>query len=140
MNLGGQWSEVDIAPTVLDLLNISQNISSEGRSLPIRESYDLRVVGAPGGVTLWRGEEMLANASEGGVDNFRGLMRGIYTIKAGGKSQEVLINGDQTIDLNEKKAPWADMKTAIGIILILAINLAGILLIIRIIKKENNSS
>ena len=140
MNLGGQWSEVDIAPTVLDLLNISQNISSEGRSLPLKDSYDLRVVGAPGGVTLWRGEEMLANASEGGVDNFRGLVRGIYTIEAGGKSQEVLINGDQTIDLNEKKAPWADMKKAIGIILILAINLAGILLIIRIIKKENNSS
>jgi hypothetical protein len=67
-------------------------------------------------------------------------VRGIYTIKAGGKSQEVLINGDQTIYLNEKKAPWADMKKAIGIILILAINLAGILLIIRIIKKENNSS
>jgi 2,3-bisphosphoglycerate-independent phosphoglycerate mutase len=41
MNLGGQWSEMDIAPTLLDLLNISQNISSEGRSLPLKDSYDL---------------------------------------------------------------------------------------------------
>jgi hypothetical protein len=89
-------------PNGAELLNISQNITWEGKTLPICESYDLHVIGAPGRVTLWKGEEMLANASEGGVDNFRGLMRGIYTIKAGGKSQEVLINGDQTIDLNEK--------------------------------------
>jgi 2,3-bisphosphoglycerate-independent phosphoglycerate mutase len=55
LNLAGYWSEMDIAPTVLDLLNISGNLTSEGKPLPIRESYELRVTGAPAGLELWRG-------------------------------------------------------------------------------------
>ena len=84
LNLGGRWSEMDIAPTVLDILNISSNLTREGRSMPLRESYDLRVLGAPAGLELWRGEELLANGSTGGEYNFRGLARGLYTLKAGG--------------------------------------------------------
>ena len=47
------------------------------------------------------------------------------------------MNGDQTMDLAGKTAaaPSGDMKKMIGIILILAINLAGIAIIIRIWKK-----
>jgi hypothetical protein len=136
MNLGGQWSEVDIAPTVLDLLNISQNISSEGRSLPIRESYDLHVVGAPGAVSLYRNGSLLANASGNEDHNFRGLARGVYTISIGVASREVLVNEDLTLEMTGKAALPGDVKRIIGIILIMTINLVGILLIYWIKRKE----
>jgi 2,3-bisphosphoglycerate-independent phosphoglycerate mutase len=135
LNLGGQWSEVDIAPTVLDILNISQNTSSEGRSLPLKDSYDLHVVGASGAVSLYRDGSMLANASGNEDQNFRGLARGIYTISSGGASHEVLINGDHTLDFTGKAALPGDAKRIIGIILIVIINLVGILLIYRIKRK-----
>ena len=127
LNLGGRWSEMDIAPTVLSLLNVSSNLTTEGRSLPLREGYDLRVSGAPAGVELWRGNVLVADASGDQVYNFRGLPRGIYTLKSGGQSVRVLVNGDQTMDLAGKAVPLSgDMKKLIGIILILAINLGGL--------------
>ena len=137
LNLGGRWSEMDIAPTVLGLLNISLNLTAEGNPLPIREGYNLRVAGAPAGMELWRGDVKVANGNSGGDYSFRGLERGIYTLKAGGKSWQVLVNGDQTMDLAGKTAaaPSGDMKKMIGIILILAINLAGLAIIIRIWKS-----
>ena len=58
----------------------------------------LRVTGAPAGLELWRGEERLANAAAGGEYSFRGLPRGLYTLKAGGKEWEVLANGDVEMD------------------------------------------
>jgi hypothetical protein len=134
LNLGGRWSEVDIAPTVLSILNISSG-SSEGTSLPIRDGFDLRVTGAPGALELWRGEERLANAT--GECRFLGLPRGLYSLKAGGKEWAVLVNGDAAMDLAGKAAPESDWKRIIGIILILAINLVGIALIIRIWKGRD---
>jgi 2,3-bisphosphoglycerate-independent phosphoglycerate mutase len=134
LNLGGRWSEVDIAPTVLSILNISGNLTKEGKSLPIRAGFDLRVTGAPAGLALWRGDELLANGSAGEC-RFRGLPRGQYSLKAGGSEWAVLVNGDAAMDLTEKAAPQGDWKRIIGIILILAINLAGIAIIVRIWKK-----
>jgi 2,3-bisphosphoglycerate-independent phosphoglycerate mutase len=137
LNLGARWSQVDIAPTVMSLLGISRNASWEGKSMPIKESYSLRVVGAPGEVALYRGEELVARSS-GQEHDFEGLPRGQYTVKAGGKSLDVLINGDQLVDLAERGSTQiqADTKKILGIILILAINLAGTLVIIRIIRKD----
>lgn len=133
LNLGGRWSEVDIAPTVLSFLNISGNLTKEGKSLPIRSGFDLRVTGAPGALELWRGEERLASAA--GDCRFRGLSRGLYSLKAGEKEWAVLVNGDVEMDLAGKAAPKSDWKRIIGIILILAINLGGIAIIVRIWKK-----
>jgi hypothetical protein len=135
LNLGGRWSEVDIAPTVLDLLGISRNLSAEGRSLPIKKSYSLRITGASGAVSLYRDGKPLANASGDEVYNFRGLTRGLYTIEAGGRSQEILVNGDRVLDLAGKGAASGDWRMILGLILILCINLTGILLIIRIRRK-----
>lgn len=135
LNLGGRWSEMDIAPNVLDILNISSNLTNEGRSLPLRESYDLRIKGAPAGLELWRGGALLANGSTGGEYNFRGLPRGLYTLKAGGKSFRILVNGDRTMDLAGKAAIPGSMKKILGVILILVINLAGVAIITRIWKR-----
>jgi 2,3-bisphosphoglycerate-independent phosphoglycerate mutase len=137
LNLGGRWSEVDIAPTMLGILNISSQLTWEGKSLPIRESYSLRVTGAPAGLELWRGEERLANGSAGGEYSFRGLPRGLYTLKASGKEWEVLVNGDAAMDLAGKAATSGSTKKILGVILILAINLAGIVIIFRIWKGRD---
>ncbi len=117
-----------------DLLNVSLNLT-EGKPISVLESYDLRVTGAPAGVELWRGEVELANGSAAGEYNFLGLERGLYSIKSGGMSWQVLVNGNAEMDLSGKAPFSSDMKM-IGIKLILAINLMGVLVIIRIIRKE----
>jgi 2,3-bisphosphoglycerate-independent phosphoglycerate mutase len=136
LNLGGRWSQVDIAPTVMSLLGISRNATWEGRSMPIKQSYELRVVGVLGEVALYRGGVLVAS-SGGQEHDFTGLPRGQYTVKIGGKSLDVLVNGDQLIELAETNAAQipADIKKTLGIILILAINLTGIMLIVRISKR-----
>jgi 2,3-bisphosphoglycerate-independent phosphoglycerate mutase len=139
LNLGGRWSQVDIAPTVMSLLGISRNATWEGRLMPIKQSYNLRVVCVQeGDVILFQGGGQVAKSLGGREHNFTGLPRGQYTIKTGGKSLDVLINGDQLIDLAEMGATQiqADTRKILGIILILAINLAGTLVIIRIIRKD----
>ena len=64
----------------------------------------LRVTGAPAGLELWRGEERLANGRRRRECRFRGLPRGQYSLKAGGKEWEVLVNGDAAMDLAGKAA------------------------------------
>lgn len=135
LNLGGRWAQVDIAPTIMSLLGITRNASWEGRPMPIKESYSLCVVGAVGEVELYRDGALVANTNEGLVHNFESLQRGLYTIKSGGKSQEILINGDQVLNLAENGAVSGDWRNILGMVLILAINLTGILLIIWIWKR-----
>jgi 2,3-bisphosphoglycerate-independent phosphoglycerate mutase len=140
LNLGGIWFQEDLAPTVLDLLDIPGNLSSGGRPLPIKESYDLQILGAPGPVELYRDGELLANASADREILFRGLARGLYSIKCAGQEQDVCINGDAMLDLSGEVKDGMilnpEYKKIVGIILILIINLIGAILIFRIIKKE----
>lgn len=141
LNLGGIWFEEEIAPTILDLLDLPQNLSS-ARPLPLKDSYDLRVINAPGKVSLYRGEELVANASADNGYIFKGLKRGLYTLACGSssssKSLDVCINGDRVVDLSDTSGRTSsfDLRKILGIMLIVAINLTGILLIIRIIRKD----
>lgn len=135
LNLGGLWHEMDIAPTVLGILDINGSISSQGRPLPVRDGYSLQVTGAPDGLTLMQGERQLAIASAGEC-RFIGLPMGVYTLLAGEKKWTVTVDGDTTADLGEKNARPESMKRILGVIFILAINLAGTALIIRIWRKD----
>ncbi len=142
MNLAGRWSQVDIAPTIVDLLGLSENMTWEGRLMPVKKSYGLRIVSAPGDVALYRGGVLVANSSAGAEHDFRGLSRGLYTIKAGGETLEVLVNGDLLVDLAQSgnaqvrdSTKNMNAKTMMGIILILAINLTGIAFIVRIARR-----
>jgi len=63
------------------------------------------------------------------------LPRGQYSLKAGGREWPVLVNGDATMDLAGKAAMPGGSKKILGVILILAINLAGIAIIVRIWRK-----
>jgi len=133
LNLGGRWSEADIAPTLLDLLNISPGLSGEETVMPVADSFELHITGAPSGLALWQGEKKLAEGSSGQCI-FWGLSRGVYTLKAGEKVWTVTVNGDVVVDLEETGLAegW---KRIIGIVLILAINLAGIAVLVRIWRK-----
>ena len=136
LNLGGGWSEVDIAPTVLAMLNISSDKSAEGVVLPIREGGILRVRGAPASLELWRGGTWLANASGDDEYVFMGLEWGEYTLKAGDISWDVLVDGEKTVDLAGKTAMPAAVRRVLGVVMILAINLAGMAIIVRIWRRE----
>ena len=135
-NLGGRWSEMDLAPTVLSILNISSKFASKGQSMPIREGCTLRVTGAPAGLSLWRGEKQLAKAC-GSECRFLGLHRGLYTLKADGAERAVVVNADEKIDLVPQSTASSSTKKMLGMILILAINLGGIAMIIRIWRRAD---
>ncbi len=88
LNLAGRWSKMGNAPMVLNILNISSKLTSEGKSMPIRECYTLHVSGTLVGQELWQGRMRLANADIG--DNrFQKLPRRAYTLKAGGENGEI---------------------------------------------------
>ena len=63
---------------------------------------------APASLELSRDEEQLANAT--GECRFRGLPRGLYSLKAGGREWTVLVNGDAAMDLAGKAEPQGDWK------------------------------
>ncbi len=80
LNLGGRWSEMDIAPTVLDLLNISSNLTAEGNPLPICEGYNLRVAGAPAGVAALARRGIARQRHHGSGITTSGACRGAFIL------------------------------------------------------------
>lgn len=139
LSLSGVWSQVNIAPTLLGLLGIQENLS-ESAGIPLKKSYNLRVTGAKGEVAIYRGEDLVANAS-GEEIIFKGLPRGIYTIRSSSTPAQICLNGDKMLNLNlaEKSAPggWLpqDLRKIIGPALILIINLIGVAVIVRIVRN-----
>ena len=134
LNLGGSWSETDIAPTLLSLLNISAGLEGNGKNMPVAESFRLAVSGAPDGLALWQGEERLAEGSAGQCI-FWGLSRGAYSLRAGEKEWPVTVNGDVAVDLG-KPGLGEGWKRIVGVALILVINLLGMAAIVRIWRKD----
>jgi len=133
LNLGGSWSQMDIAPTLLSLLNISAGLEG-GKKMPVAESFELAVSGAPEDLTLWQGEERLAEGSAGQCI-FWGLSRGAYALRAGEKEWPVTVNGDVAVDLGNPGL-GEGWKRIVGVVLILVINLVGAAAIVRIWRKD----
>jgi len=133
LNLGGSWSETDIAPTLLSLLNISAGLTGNGKEMPVAESFRLAVSGAPEDLALWQGEERLAEGSAGQCI-FWGLSRGAYALRAGEKEWPVTVNGDVALDLG-KPGLGEGWKRIVGVVLILIINLVGAFALVRIWRK-----
>jgi 2,3-bisphosphoglycerate-independent phosphoglycerate mutase len=136
LSLGGIWFEENIAPTILDLLGLPEELSF-AKPLPLKDGYELRVTNASGEVFLYRGSQLLANASGDDMYVFKGLKRGLYTLVYGHRSMNVCINGDCIADLSGASGkPFANtLRIILGVIIILAINIAGVALIIRILKR-----
>ena len=134
LNLGGSWSQTDIAPTLHSLLNISAGLEGDGREMPVAESFRLEVRGAPEGLALWQGEERLAEGSAGQCI-FWGLSRGAYALRAGEKEWPVTLNGDVMVDLG-RPGLGEGWRRIVGVVLILVINLVGMAVIVRIWRRD----
>jgi hypothetical protein len=133
--LGGRWSQADIAPTILKLLGIEGNLAmSDGRSLPIRKTYSLRVeLQRPGIVEVRRNGSIVAGESGSSSYTFRGLERGVYDLYVAGHLRTVVLSGDTTLDLRQPPTGFVPRWLA-GAVLIMAINSCGIFVIIRLLR------
>jgi len=58
LSLGGMWSQANIAPMILELLGITDNVSESATGIPLKKSHDLRVLGAKGEVAIYSGEDL----------------------------------------------------------------------------------
>jgi 2,3-bisphosphoglycerate-independent phosphoglycerate mutase len=146
--LTGNWSEMDLAPTLLDLLGLGTDLPlSEGHIIPVSKCFDLEVdTGKMADVEVRRDGDVVARATGDSHYIFRNLERGSYSVASGGRGTLVFLNGDQSIDLAsgcggspERVVPSIFDRMSrrfIAAILILAINVAGAALILRIVRRR----
>ncbi|MEM2096802.1 MAG: alkaline phosphatase [Methanothrix sp.] len=134
--LGGKWSQADIAPTLLALLGIEGDLAmSDGRSLPIRRTYTLRVeLPRPGSVEVRRNGSVIAGESGSSSYKFRGLERGVYDLYLNGHLRSIVLSDDTTVDLRESSSGVVP-RWLLGSLLILAINVCGIAVILRLLRR-----
>lgn len=144
----GNWSEVDLAPTFLDLLGLRPDLPlSEGRVIPISKRSDLVVdAGEVAEVEVRRGGVLVAKATGDSCYVFRNLDRGTYSVESGGWVADVRIAGDQTLDLSADRPPSIgellnpisepQNRRYVAAVLILMINVLGAVLIFRIIRRR----
>jgi hypothetical protein len=142
--LAGDWSEVDLAPTLLDLLGLGPDLPlSEGRVIPVSKCFDLEVdVGKVNDVEVSKDGALVVKATGDSRYIFRNLDRGSYSVESAGRKALVYLNGDKSIDLaggsSEDMVPSIfDRKNRklIAAVLIVVINVLGALLIFRILRK-----
>jgi hypothetical protein len=142
--LAGNWSEVDLAPTLLDLLGLGPELAlSEGRIIPVSKCFDLEVdLGEVAEVEVRKDGSLVARATGDSRYIFRNLDRGSYSVESAGRKALVCLTGDQSIDLaggsSEDMVPSIfDRKNRklIAAVLIVVINVLGALLIFRILRK-----
>lgn len=145
--LAGDWSEVDLAPTLLDLLGLCPALPlSEGRVIPVSKCFDLEVdSGKVAEVEVRRDGNLVARATGDSRYIFRNLDRGTYSVESAGRGTAVHLCGDQSIDLSRGSAGSSENivssifkkenRKYIAIVLILAINFIGALLIVRIARR-----
>jgi len=133
--LGGVWSQADIAPTILDLLNFSSHLSlADGVVMPLADRYQLLVhLASPGEVQVLQDGAEVARSS-GLQDHTFQLGRGLYLIKAGEMQSSISLQKDQVLDLRPAASADRDLRRPLGWLSILAINITGTVLIIRIWK------
>ncbi len=146
--LTGAWSQTDIAPTVVEMLGLGGSLSrSEGSAMPVRKRYDLEVRGTEPAdvVRVRRDGGLVAEVAGDSGYIFRGMDRGAYTVGVGRRSVPVCLNGDGLLDLATTgrtsgvvvawpALPHVEGRTLLGAFLILMINLAGVAMIVRIVR------
>jgi len=145
--LAGNWSEMDLAPTLLDLLGLSPDLPlSEGRIIPVSNWCDLEVdAGKVADVEVRKNGDLVARATGDSRYIFRNLKRGSYSVKSGGREASVYLSGDQFLDLTSVSSQssietkpaifdWRDRKF-VAAVLMLAINVIGAVLIFRIVRR-----
>ena len=145
--ISGNWSQVDLGPTLLDLLEVDTALPlSEGRAIPVSKLSDLSVdLGRVGEVEVRKDGALVARATGDSRYIFRDLERGTYSVEAGGRGELVQLSGDQTIDLSKREpARLFDLispifepekRKYVAAVLILVVNVLGSILIFRIARR-----
>ena len=145
--ISGNWSQVDLGPTLLDLLNIRTALPlSEGRVIPVSKLCDLSVdLGRVVEVEVIKNGTLVARATGDSRYIFKDLERGTYAVEAGGRVELVDLYSDQNIDLSDlSPRRFSDIlysifepekRKYVAAFLILAVNIIGSILIFRIARR-----
>ena len=150
----GEFGQEDIAPTLLGILNIPNELRfTDGSDIGLKDYVNINV-NMPGsdGVELLRDGMIIASASDDDNDEylFVGIEPGFnYTVRAIGApgaqsatmEQEVFADADMTIEFTAQVVTSGDegifqnMRHLIGSVLIVLINVIGLVVIVRILKE-----
>ncbi len=147
----GQFGQEDVAPTILEVLNLPGKLrAADGTAIPVKDYVNLKVnVPEEGKLILMRNNEILFENTINEAISFIGLEPDIdYVLKYASSSDsddeiEKLINvGSSTIvDMfTSPKQPTSDKsyqnpRYIVGGTLIGAVNLAGLILIRKVLKE-----
>jgi hypothetical protein len=145
--ISGNWSQVDLGPTLLNLLDIRTALPlSEGRVIPVSKLCDLSVdLGRVVEVEVIKNGTLVARATGDSRYIFKDLERGTYAVEAGGRVELVDLYSDQNIDLSDlSPRRFSDIlysifepekRKYVAAFLILAVNIIGSILIFRIARR-----
>ncbi len=153
--LDDSCGQEDIAPTILSILNIPDELPfADGNSITLKDRVNLKVeTPAQSDIDISNEGGIIANASGGSEYVLLGLDRDQrYTLRVESvvedgsfsvQVKEIYAQGDMTVCFGSPSVPdehgsedhdQEDMRLA-GSVLIIIINLSGLVLIIRIMKK-----
>lgn len=135
--LDGVWSQEDIAPTVLSLMGLPDKLSGKGEIMPVTRSCSLEVAGGSGNLTVYRNGQEVAR-SNSGDEVFTGLEMGNYKVSDGYREEQILLKSHSVLDLGSRPGLifGSSYKTILGSLIIAIINLTGIFLIARVLRRE----
>jgi len=145
--VAGNWSEVDLTPTLLDLLGNRPDLPlSEGRVIPVSKRCDLvDDAGKVAEVEVRRGGALVARATGDSCYVFRNLDRGSYSVESAGREALVCLNGDRAVEHPDEPSqgfgavlyPIFDRENrkVVAAFTIIAINVVGAIMIFRIMRK-----
>ena len=147
--INGKFGQEDIAPTLLGILNIPNELRyTDGSDIGLKDYVNINVdTPASSSVELVRDGVIIASASNDDEYLFVGLESGVnYTVRASGEQnevmeQEVFADSDMTIEFtahamtSENEGGSQNMRHLIGGILIVLINVIGLVAIVRILKE-----
>lgn len=151
--LEGEFGQQDIAPTILSVLDLPDEMRfSNGRPLASKGYVNFKVIlPESGAVTIYRNNETIANTTGDDSYIFHGLEQNrqyairVKTAEETDKIMEktVFSDGDRVIRFDQipdfstssGESDQKDTRRTIGSVLIVLINLTGLGIIFRIIRK-----
>lgn len=135
--LSGKYGQEDIAPTLLSVLDLPNNLQyDDGEAINIKNYASIFVkADSKYTVSLWNNGNKISESSDSELV-FAGLpLNASYTIKAEGSGrtyeEQVSLDSDKQITFKSTESALGS-RAMVAIILILIVNIAGIMLIRRI--------
>ena len=142
----GNFGQEDIAPTILSVLNIPNGMKfADSEAIPVKSYANIQVsLPEKNNVELIRENVVLASGSNDREYLFLGVKPGYsYTVRMmdGDLSeQEIFVDSDVKVEFateeqTEETGFFQNRRHLIGVVLIVLINLAGLLLIVKIYRE-----